>query len=170
MSPSRIADFYSGTAPDDRGRYVQDIQQWPDERLESAHDFIQWLFPLDQPSGVNPRAPLVDRGTEEEFASRPELRNALRRSFERMLRFYGFELKPGPIVERSANFQQRARNWLHPGNHNHLRITRILKCLRRLGLEAEARALWRALEGVHADFGDRIAPVTMRFWRAAALD
>lgn len=31
---SRIIGFYSDTEPDHRGRYVHEIQQWTDSRLE----------------------------------------------------------------------------------------------------------------------------------------
>ena len=126
---SKLIEFYSGRAPDHAGRFANEIQEWPDERLEAVHDFIQWLFPLAEPSPVNPLAPVLDRETVEAFAARPELRRNLRLSFLRMLRFYGLEWQPGPppAVRLTANFRQRAANWLHPGNHNHLRITRILK-------------------------------------------
>ena len=38
--------FYAGTGPDDRGRFLREIHQWPDDELEHTHDYIQWLFPL----------------------------------------------------------------------------------------------------------------------------
>jgi len=164
---SSIVQFYSGFAPDHRGRFLRDIIEWPDERLESVHDFIQWLFPLPEASPVNPHAPVIDRETVEAFAARPDLREALRISFERMLRFYGFALTYGPEVARTPAFPERAENWLHPGNHNHLRITRILKCLTILGLKAEASAFERSLESVYEEHRDRITPVTLRFWRQA---
>ncbi len=100
-----IIDFHSGSATDDRGRYLREIQHWPDERLEFVHDFIQWMFPLIEPSGVNPSAPVLDRPTILTFRSRPELMRNLRASFLRMLRFYGLEPRPEPEarIERAAN-------------------------------------------------------------------
>ena len=41
---------------------------------------------------------------------------------------------------RAPNLAAKAIGWLSPGNHNHLLITRILRCLTVLGLEAEAKA------------------------------
>src|SRR5579864_9305486 len=166
---SRLVEFYSGHAPDHAGRFAGQIQQWPDERLEAVHDFIQWLFPLAEPSPVNPLAPALDRETIEAFAARPELRQNLRESFLRMLRFYGLEMRPGPppAIERGANFPERAAHWLHPGNHNHLRITRILKSLALLGLAEEAGALLECLETIRAAEPGRISAVSVRFWRAA---
>jgi hypothetical protein len=49
------------TAPNQhhRGRYLREIQEWPDDQLESVHDYIQWLFPLPEPSGFNVAAPAL---------------------------------------------------------------------------------------------------------------
>jgi hypothetical protein len=166
---TRLVEFYDGRAPDHAGRFVHEIQQWPDERLEAVHDFIQWLFPLAEPSPVNPLAPVLDRTTVEAFAARPELRQSLRLSFLRMLRFYGLEMRPGPpqAVGLAANFSERAANWLDPGNHNHLRITRILKSLALLGLRDEASWFLACLETIYAQEPGRISAVSLRFWRAA---
>ena len=161
-----LVEFYSGHAPDHAGRFVGQIQQWPDERLEAVHDFIQWLFPLLEPSPVNPLAPALDSETIEAFAAQPELRQNLRRSFFRMLRFYGLAMHSGAVY-RAVDFEERAANWLHPGNHNHLRITRILKSLALLGLREEARALLKCLETIYAREPGKISAVTMRFWRGA---
>ena len=165
-----ILDFYSGAAPDDRGRMLADIQTWPDGELEDVHSYIQWLFPLREPSPVNPSAPVLDRETIAEFRARPELVENLRRSFLRMLKFYGLEWSDGGVV-RAADFGVRSRNWLWPGNHNHLRITRILKCLALLGLEAEARAFLACLSAIYGEEERKPRPSisedTWRFWSTA---
>jgi hypothetical protein len=145
-----VVDFYSGAAGDHRGRSREEIVRWSDDRLEAVHDFIQWLFPLPEASPVNPHAPLLTRETIRAFHTGPELRAGLRASLERMLAFYGFELRDDPLeVMPAENFQVRSRTWLHPGNHNHLRITRILRCCFLAGLDAEARAF---AETLHALF------------------
>ena len=168
-----IADFYSGRSPDHRGRFLREIQQWPDDRLESVHDFIQWLFPLPEPSPVNPLAPTIDPATIAAFSTQPELRASLRGSFERMLRFYGFQMHAGPpvAVARAPEFAARSQHWLSPGNHNHLRITRILKCLTTLGLAEEARAFFQTLSQLYREEAAQPRPgitsVTFQFWQAA---
>jgi Opioid growth factor receptor (OGFr) conserved region len=166
---TRLVEFYSGRAPDHAGRFVHQIQQWPDQRLEAVHDFIQWLFPLPEPSPVNPLAPVLDRETIQAFAARPDLRENLRVSFLRMLRFYGLEMQSGSpqAVRLAANFPERAANWLHAGNHNHLRITRILKSLALLGLPGEANAFLECLETIYAGEPGKISAVSLGFWRAA---
>jgi len=61
VMPSRIIGFYNCTESDHRGRYRREIQEWPDDQLESVHDYIQWLFPLPEPSGFNVAAPVLTR-------------------------------------------------------------------------------------------------------------
>jgi hypothetical protein len=164
-----IIRFYSGEQPDDRGRYLADIQKWTDDRLESVHDFIQWMFPLREPSGVNLTAPVLDTATIEEFRSKPELQEKLRASFTRMLKFYGMEITsagPRMKIEPAANFRERAKVWLRPHNHNHLRITRIIKSLQLLGLEVEARAFFDCLAGIyHSQSTQAISAETFRYWQ-----
>ena len=163
---NRIVGFYTGESPDHAGRFLRDIQQWPDEQLELVHDFIQWLFPLREPSPVNPRAPVLDRETVEAFAARPELRENLRASFLRMLRFYGLEWTASG-VQPSADFAEHSAMWMHPGNHNHLRITRILKCLTLLGLSVAAMAFFECLEKLYRQNPGVITAQTFRYWEEA---
>lgn len=72
---------------------------------------------------------------------------------------------------RAANFAERSKNWLTPANHNHLRITRILKSLRLLGLEPESAAFFRALAAIYpgqsAAANPAISATTFRFWQSA---
>ncbi len=151
MSP--IVRFHAHAAPDGQGRRLADIQAWEDARLEAAHDYIQWLFPLPEPSGFNPAAPLLTTDDIAAFHRDPALRAALRASLHRMRRFY--RLPDG------------APHWLSPGNHNLLRLTRILRCLHLLGLQDEADALLRELEALYAGGGKAIGPVTLEYWRRA---
>jgi len=153
----RLVAFYEGSAPDHRGRFIGDVLRFDDEELEDVHDFIQWLFPLSQRSEANPLAPILDDAATNEFRARPELRAALRRSFDRMLAFYGFAWKGERIVE-SPLFAKRCSIWLNPGNHNHLRLTRMLRSLSILGEKQAAHALFDALSDIYYD-ERRISPI-----------
>ena len=167
---ARIVAFYEGTATDDRGRFLDEILRFDDAKLEDVHDFIQWLFPLPERSGANPSAPILDDFAIDAFHQRPELRAALRRSLDRMLAFYGFEWD-GDRVVRAPSFAQRSRNWLHSGNHNHLRLTRILRLLTVLGEPKLARNLLEMLAGVYDEERrtgrNRITQRSFEFWKRA---
>jgi hypothetical protein len=161
---------------DQRGRFLQQVLEWPDDELEGTHDYIQWLFPLEERSGFNVSAPVLDAGTIQEFRSRVELQRNLRGAFVRMLAFYGLEMveSPATVIRPSPYFAQRSENWLVENNHNHLRITRILKCLRILGLKSEAEAFFECLAGIYnGEVGSRfprISDETFWFWRSAAIE
>ena len=91
--PSTLITFYEETSTDSRGRRLTDILRWGVNKLELSHDYIQTLFPLPERSGVNDRAPIIDRQVFEAFRSRTDLQERLRDAFKKMLWFYGFELK-----------------------------------------------------------------------------
>ncbi len=92
------------------------------------------------------------------------------------MNFYGFEARSGEqvTVSRAPNFAAKATCWLSAGNHNHLRITRILKCLSLLGLEAESKAFFGCLseiyESEHSKPMPAISDETMLYWREAVGD
>jgi len=160
-----VVAFYSGGRDAD-GRTLDQILAWDDERLEAVHDYVQWVFPTRQPSGVNPFAPLVTDGTVRAFADDNLLRDRLRAALDRMLAFYGLRRDGSRIEIDDARFPVRSRVWLHAGNHNHLRLTRIMDSLATLGLVDDARALQRCLlEDVGRTAGGRITPRTLAFWR-----
>ncbi len=167
MTP--IIAFYAGQDTDSEGRFLRDIRRWGFDRLESVHDYIQWLFPLRVRSAFNPDAPLLDDETIRAFLAQDTLRRELLASFAQMLAFYGFVLREDdgrPVVATGPDWETRQREWLHFGNHNLLRITRILTCLGTLGLPEHARAFLAALEKVSggpSGVGER----TLNFWRTA---
>ncbi|HMF15157.1 MAG TPA: opioid growth factor receptor-related protein [Gemmataceae bacterium] len=164
---SRLLDFYRGRATDNEGRWLRDLWDWDDDALESVHDFIQWLFPLPEPSQFNPNAPLLTPADVAAFRADASLRANLRRSFERILSFLGFAERPDESIAEGPNFAARTADvWCVP-NHNWLRITRILRCLTLLGLEAEARALYACLNGFYQSRKFPIPDSTFRYWSAA---
>jgi hypothetical protein len=165
---SSIVDFYRGAKPDYLGRSLRDIWRWGHQRLELTHNYIQVLFPNQEPSHFNLNAPLLDQATIAAFRQEVQLRNNLATSLDVLLRFYGLEHQPqtGQVV-KGPNFAERGRNWLTPYNHNYLRITRILKCLVALGLADRARAFLACLKELYSEYGDEIGPETLGFWEKA---
>jgi hypothetical protein len=167
---SQLIDFYRGTGTDTEGRRLDDILAWGDGRLEAVHDFIQWLFPLPEPSRFNPDAPLLTPEDVAAFGKDPALRASLRRSFERVLTFLGLARTADGEVVEGPNFARRAAGvWDYP-NHNWLRVTRILRSLHLLGLEVEAIALYRRLEDFHGRRRFPIGDDTFQYWTDAVHD
>jgi hypothetical protein len=165
MNP--LIDFYGGTGPDHRGRRLADILKQDDDWLEHTHDFVQWLFPLDESSPVNPHAPTLDTDCLARFAADQRLRMHLRLSFMRMLRFYGLQATPQGIV-KGHDWDARKRDWFVRDTHNSLRLTRIIRSLALLGMPREARELQRVLDALCRSEPDcGIGETARRYWRSA---
>jgi hypothetical protein len=63
--PSTLAPlhaFLAGAGTDSRGRSIEWVLALSDDELESIHDYIQWLFPLQTRSGAQPLAPVLTPG------------------------------------------------------------------------------------------------------------
>jgi len=168
MSVSRLVAFYLGEKTDLSGRMIDEVLSWDDEKLEYVHDYIQWLFPLQERSAFLLSAPLITAEDIIVFRGNPEVREKLLLAFSKLLDFYGFKVLVDSGVARvikSQKFKQKSRNWLKPYNHNFLRITRILKSLVLLGCADYADAFLAALEEVYRDNAHIIGEETLCFWR-----
>ena len=164
MSP--LVAFYHGDSPDSEGRLLADILSWPDDQLEEVHDYIQWIFPLPEPSCYNRNAPLLSETDIRAFKTDSLLRENLQRAFGRILAFFGLILADGQ-VSAGDSFDARVPDvWAVP-NHNWLRITRILRSLWLLGMMSEAIAFFEWLEALYASRRFPIGADTFECWRKA---
>lgn len=110
-----IVGFLEGKTPDHRGRILAMILQQTDHQAETTHDYIQWLFPLDEPSRSVMGAPVLNELDIED----------IRQS----------ELAQQNLVKSASwflGFLERNDHWITKYDHNHLRITRVIKSLRLL--------------------------------------
>ncbi len=111
-----IVDFICNGGTDNVGRTLAQMMEWDDARLERCHDYIQWMFPLDEPSMFNAYAPIL---TYDEIFELRQHGASILHSARMFLQFL--------IRGKSPRTKQF---WLTPNNHNHMRISRIIKCLR----------------------------------------
>lgn len=166
----KLIAFYSGIAPDSRGRLLADVWALGVDELESAHDYIQWLFPLYDVSRAQPDSPVLSLRAAEVIGGSNDMRERLVRSAEVMAFFYGFAIvRQGDLwtVVLADNFESHRRHWLTPGNHNYLRHTRIMKSLTILGFEPLARAWFECLDGIFTSNQQLIGAETHRYWKNA---
>lgn len=170
---SHIVKFYAGKSKDARGRLLHEIWQQDYEWLEKTHDFIQWLFPLTEGSRFNPHAPILTDADIQVFKEQESLRKHLIKSLKLMLAFYGLlcqENEDGHInIKIHESFSERKKNWVHSSNHNHLRITRILKSLCLLGLEKYAQAFFKCLQEIHSLEKGEITKLSFSHWQNALI-
>lgn len=125
--------FYQHQGSDHQERTIEDIWTMMFSELESHHDYIQWLFPLYEPSSVNPSAPLLSSQLINQMFDSPAMQENLLSSFDTMAAFLGFTRTSDNSIERSDQFDIQSRKWCCAANHNQLRITRILKSLTAFG-------------------------------------
>lgn len=116
-------EFFSGI-PNDDGLTPAWVLNASDMELERRHDWVQWAFPLAVPSQFNPDAPLV---SAEIMRSLPDPARTM--FFDMMTRY--------------VRFLASTRHWRRPGDHNHLRITRLLTALRLAGMDQRAEEIYR---------------------------
>lgn len=162
---TKLSDFITGNGYSDVG-YLHSaiVTAWSDDDLEECHDYIQWLFPLKEASQFTPDAPLI---TPHDLAAIS--RANMIAAWNRMLAFYGFQYnsKYKVVVRHYHYWPLKSNRWLTEGNHNYLRITRILKSMMLFGLEDEANAFLTTLENVYREHSELIGETTLKFWQEA---
>ena len=110
MGQGQISAFITGAGSDHLNRTIHEIWGFTDPQIENTHDFIQWLFPLSEKSRAVPQSPVLT--TEDIFA----IKNSAVAQANLRKSALWFE-----------SFLDRTDTWLRPKNHNHLRISRVIK-------------------------------------------
>lgn len=143
--------YLAGRGRDSRGRSAAAVLGWTDQQLEDTHDYIQWLFPLATRSGAQPDAPVLTPAEIKAIRSDPRATGTLAQATDRMLQFY-----------RNTPW------WLTWQDHNHLRITRIIRSLNLLVSLEAARRFHTDILALHEAAGAPVNAHSLRFWLEAA--
>lgn len=150
MDNSQLISFLKGAHPDKYGRTLYDIWNYTDEQLEEIHNYIQWLFPLNEMSEQVMGSPYLDNEEEIQTIRKDlDIQENLIKSLMRMQNFY-----------RDNDF------WLQPDDHNHLRITRIIKSIKLLNSKDNANEFYKFI----LDRVSNYKPVTdesFAYWKQA---
>lgn len=148
MNQELLIEFLRRAGPDSQGRLHVDILNFSDEELEEVHDYIQWLFPLREKSMAVPDSPVLESEAVVQLLwSDTNVREHMVQALDRMKRFYGDN-----------------DHWLQQGDHNHLRITRILKSASLLGLRNEARDFYDFIIR-RAETAMPVTKESLEFWK-----
>ncbi|WP_079253838.1 NADAR domain-containing protein [Endozoicomonas arenosclerae] len=125
---------------------INQIRALDDKALEQQHDYIQLLFPNIDPSSVNTKAPLLTPQMVWEVQQNPVAQQQLQASLDQMLGFWGLA-RQGDSIQVDPGKGAAHRKWLlNNDDHNHKRITRVIKCLMACGYESCAANLERTLQ------------------------
>jgi hypothetical protein len=147
---SAITSFLSGTGTDHRHRSIGDIMEFEDAELEEVHDYIQWLFPLPERSAFNPIAPVLTSQDIEQLRQNSAALENLRAAAKRMRVFY-----------------RRNQHWLTATNHNHLRISRIIRSLSLILGHDEAARFYDEIIKLVVAVGSPVSEQSLDHWRIA---
>lgn len=147
---SAIVDFLEGSGPDNAGRPVNEVLAFGLGALESRHDFIQWLFPLAEASRAVPGSPILKAAEIQTLKASALAQANLAAARKRMAWFYEW-----------------TDHWLQPGDHNHLRITRIIKSQRLLVGDAEADQFRARILAKVSRLDADLSQVTRQHWAGA---
>jgi len=178
----KVLPFLRGVGCDSKGRTLSEILSWDHDQMERVHDYIQWVFPTHEHSKHNLGAPLLTPELQRRGKDDPVIVARLRTSFEWFCNFLGTEVvqEVNAVDERDhATAVVRVRKASHwesrvpicwstrcTGNHNWLRISRMLCCCRLLGLHAEAAGMLEFLDAIHAE--GYPVEYSVRHWRKQA--
>ena len=141
--------FLLGKEEDFKGRTIEDIWSFSDIQIEKNHDFIQLIFPL------NKRSQNIFHGY---YLDNEELINDLKENkqiCENIMKSSSWFL----------SFLKRNNHWKSIYDHNQLRITRVIECLRLLVGSDEADNFYKSVLGLCPN--NDINTTTLEFWKNA---
>ena len=121
-----------------------------DHQAEATHDYIQWFFPLDEPSRSVNGAPVLTELDIDEIKESILVQGNLAKSARWFL-----------------GFLERNDHWITKYNHNHLRITRVIKSLRLLASDKAADEFKNIVFEYLGDDLNLIDPKARSFWNSA---
>ena len=142
--------FLKNEERDFQYRFLEDIWNFSDDEIENYHNFIQLLFPLDKPSEA------VDN-------------NIYLRDTNQILKIKNDEIIKTNIIKSKywfIAFLERNNEWKSYSNHNQLRITRIIECLRLLISDEEANSFYAKILSMLGN-KTQINKITLEFWSNA---
>ena len=142
-------NFLLAKESDFKGRMIQDIWNYSDEEIEGIHDFIQILFPLNKKSqSVFHGHHLDTDDLVQSLKDDEQVKENILKSSEWFL-----------------SFLKRHDYWKRGYNHNQLRITRVIRCLRLVVGQEEANSFYYSIISISNSFN--LGKSTVRHWRNA---
>ena len=158
---SDIILFYYGERVPQCRHTFDEILNFNSDKMENTHDFIQWLFPNKEASNYNEHAPLLTEEDIKLFATNQLLDQRVSDAVLEFMWFLGFnwycdnenrkvELDVTLVTDMQLNFF----------NHNHLRITRMIKFLKLINH-------WILDSVFHAVYDNCSLEQSKQYWKEA---
>ena len=151
--------YLEGYETDDKGRTIDNILHWSNIRLEISHNYIQRVFPTDE-SSKHDR--IFEPATRDDILSislNEKAKDNIRKMYLKMLLLWKLDGENYKTIKMY-------RYWNQENNHNHLRMTRILKCFRLIEMNDELKDFSNRLIFLLEHNGLKISKKTEELWRA----
>ena len=143
-------DFLTLRGKDFKGRSLQDIWSFSDSEIERRHDFIQVVFPLNKPSQAVFHGYYLDnQDLVSQIKSNKEVATNILKSSSWFFAFL-----------------ERNMYWNAKLDHNQLRVTRVIECLRLLVSDEEADNFYNSVLELIKD-NNQVSKKTLNFWKNA---
>ena len=143
-------NFLTLKGKDFKGRTLQDIWSFSDSEIERKHDFIQIVFPLNKPSQAVFHGYYLDN---QDLVSQIKGNKEVTINILRSSRWF-------------FSFLERNMHWNAKLDHNQLRITRVIECLRLLVSDEEADNFYNNVLELIKD-NNQVSKKTLNFWKNA---
>ena len=144
-------DFLTKGGTDFKGRTLESIWSFTDQQIESTHDFVQIIFPLDKPSQSTFHGNYLD---SNELVNKIKDSSIAKENILKSSKWYFSFLKRNIWL------------WNRKYDHNQLRITRVIECLRLLSSDSEADKFYRNILEIIKD-DNKINETSLNFWKNA---
>lgn len=155
-----LLDFYLLDQPNYEGVNPSGVLDYTLDQLEMCHSWVQWVFPLDEPSAVNPNAPLLTRELIEKLSDSISFKEIFALLADKFYKFLCME-------DRNTISNELVPIWITPHNHNFLRITRVIKSALLLKQHNVAEKFYSYAREMYEKYPEIIGDETLKFWVAA---
>ena len=144
-----FVEFLSGVGPDYKGRMLSEVWRYTDFEIDNTHDFIQVVFPTDKLSKSSFHGLYLKSQEEIEEIQKCQIATN------------NLAFSSGWFLE----YLERNEAWQDKYDHNHLRISRIIQCLRLLVSDTEAeRFRGKVFALITAE--SKITNNTLKIWQS----
>ena len=142
--------FLINEEPDFKEIFLSDIWNFSNEEIEYKHDFIQLIFPLNKPSNAVFNNLYLKSIKEIDMLKQDDLVQ------ENLIRSRNWFI----------NFLKNNNHWKSYSDHNQLRSTRVIECLRLLANDNVADYFYEEILQLVGK-NPKINQTTLEFWQNA---